>query len=69
MGSVKICEDGIEYNYESKYKCPACGRHDRTFKLSIDMTLYGSNDENVRFETCSCGETLKIETVITIVGN
>lgn len=68
MGSVRMCKDYVEFNYESKYKCPKCGGQDRAFKISSDMYFYESSNENVRFETCSCGKTLRIETLITVVG-
>lgn len=67
MKNVKIDKDGIEFNYESKYKCPVCGSQDRAFKMSTDMTLYGSNDDNVRYETCSCEAVLQIKTTVTIM--
>lgn len=68
MGPVKMCESGIEFSYESKYKCPTCGSHDRKFKISSNMELYYGDNENVRFEICSCGEVIKIETTVKIIN-
>ena len=65
MGSIKMCEGGIEVNYESAYKCPICGSRDRTLKISNEFKGCIHSD-NVRFERCSCGRTLRTETKITV---
>ena len=66
MGSFKMCKSGIEINYESIYECPICGSHDRTFNMPKELRYYNPSN-NVRFERCSCGRTLRTETIITVV--